>query len=335
MNIIDQDKYKNRIPWIDNVKFIAIFCVIFGHFNGLIFTHGRPGFAFVNLLIVVFNMPLFVLMSGYSNFHSLIKIDTIRNLYNYVKKTILHIALPCVIPCIIVWVIQRCNGFVDFKHYWFLVMLFVMQIAAGCCFYISNKIKFLHKNIIAWGLFSLSMIVLSKYSTSELFLYYVLGGALYNSKYKASIYNKSKKVYNPMIFISLSLVALGLFFIVGKYQFYNDTLKSLLINGKFYIWILRILCACIICYLIITLTQMYSKRYNLISYIGSKTLGLYIYTGLMVDVCLKYHLMIHDDSMLSWLTALIISIVATILALVIIRCLESNKITKFCFFGKY
>ena len=56
---------KHRIPWIDNVKFLAIWCVIFGHLNGQIFTHGRLGFEMINLFIVIFNMPLFVFMPGY------------------------------------------------------------------------------------------------------------------------------------------------------------------------------------------------------------------------------------------------------------------------------
>lgn len=331
---------KKRIPWIDNVKSVAIFCVIFGHFNGLIFTHGRPGFAFVNLLIVVFNMPLFVLMSGYSNYHSLIKLGNISNLWDYIKKTILHIALPCVIPCIIVWMIYGCKGMVDFKLYWFLVMLFIMQIAAGCAFYISRKIQNNYSEVWGWMLFGIAMFFLNKYGTAELFIYYVLGGVIRSFEvrkklhYRNIIITRSKFKY-ALFYSIITIFAFGLFSIVGKYQFYNDTFRSLYAQGLLYIWWLRLICALLFCYLIISITKRLSTNYNVISYVGSKTLGLYIYTSLMIDVCKRLNVMIHDDSWCSWLVALFISISATIIAMIIIEGLENNKITRFCFFGKY
>ena len=97
---------------------------------------------------------------------------------------------------------------------------------------------------------------------------------------------------------------------------------------------LRVFDAFLFCYVIIALTMKYSSKYNLLSFVGSKTLGLYIFTGLIIDICLRYKIMIDDDSMFSWLSSTIISFAATFVALLIILLLESNKYTRFLFFGK-
>ena len=332
MKSINSFSANKRIAWIDNVKFFAIWCVIFGHFNGLLFTHGRPGFGFVNLLIVVFNMPLFVLMSGYSNYHSLIRIDNIMSLAKYIKNAILYIALPCIIPSLLAYVIRDCQGVLSFKHYWFLVMLFIMQVTCGLCFYVSSKLNRANREWIAWTVFSLAMIMLDKYSTSDLFFYYLLGGIAKRIESKGC--SECTVVKNNFMIALACCVALCIFPFVGKYQFYYDTIYSLYHEGKIYIWFLRVFDACLFCYVIIALTMKYSSKYNLLSFVGSKTLGLYIFTGLIIDICLRYKIMIDDDSMFSWLSSTIISFAATFVALLIILLLESNKYTRFLFFGK-
>lgn len=321
-----------RIAWIDNVKAIAIACVIFGHFNGLLFSHGRIGFDYINLLIVVFNMPLFVMMSGYCNYHSLKRIEDTSSLLVYLKKTFLYIAVPCIIPCVLVYIIEGCHGMVSFTHYWFLVMLFVMQVACGFSFYISSKLHLEKRELVAWGIFSLSMFVFRKYATSELFIYYLMGGLLKMQEHKkTAVFSVFK---NNFIILFACCVALCLFSIVGKYQFYNDTIFSLYHDAKIYIWFLRVIDASLFCYIIIALTKNSSSKYNFLSLLGSKTLGLYIYTGLIIDICLRFKIKIIDDSIISWLYALIISLVATVVSFVLVMLLESNKYSRFLFFGK-
>jgi fucose 4-O-acetylase-like acetyltransferase len=57
---------KVRISWIDNAKFIAILCVVIGHAFSLI--NGFRGYDEINLFIVIFNMPLFALLSGITSY---------------------------------------------------------------------------------------------------------------------------------------------------------------------------------------------------------------------------------------------------------------------------
>lgn len=325
----------NRISWIDNIKFLAMWCVIFGHFNGLIFTHGRPGFAFINLLIVVFNMPLFVFMSGFSNYSSLNKVTNIISLLSYLIRQIERIALPCIIPSILVFFINPNAEYVNFKSFWFLVTLFILQVSVGIIFYIVKMFKF--PSYVCWGLFIILMFVINRYLTSELCIFYLLGGLMrqYELKNKLSLlFYSGNRRREIMIYVLFFLVALLLFAFVRNYQIYNYTFYTLLDCGKIYIWFLRNLCACLIIYCIIGIVKSSSNRYNLISYMGSKTLGLYIWTSILIDVCLRYNITLNGDTVYSWFTTVFVSVLATFLALGIICLLERNKITEYLFFGK-
>ena len=319
----------HRIPWIDNVKFLAIWCVIFGHFNGQIFTHGRPGFDIINLFIVIFNMPLFVFMSGYSNYKSLKNLDGSKSLWKYFTKTFERIILPCIIPCIMVYLIRPDMEYVDFKHYWFLVMLSVIQISTGGIFCITNKLR--HGDIIGWGVFVIIMVCLNRYSTSELCWYYLYGGVVKNMEMKGKdIFKLNNKFY---LLVPVGIVSF-LFTDVYKYQFYNNTIFSMFHNGVFYLWILRMICACCLIYVIIYFVQMCSSKYNFISYMGSKTLGLYIWSGVLLDICYRYHIVLNGDNLLSWGTTILISFVAVLLTMAVIRFLELSRITNLLFFGQ-
>lgn len=331
MNIAKQAT--QRLPWIDNAKFFAIWCVIFGHFNGTLLTQGRPFFSEVNLWIVVFNMPLFVLMSGYSNYAGLKRIENIKGLLSFFKKTVMRIALPCIIPSIMLYYIREDATKLDFKLFWFLVMLFVMQITAGSCFYLVKKLYPRHQDLLGYLLFIISMFALSKYSTGELCIYYAMGGVIRKLENKQVDFfmEDCKKKLRIGRLLLLSVVAFLIFPIVYNYQFYTETIGKLYSEGLLYIWFLRLICASLFCYIIIGVTKLLSSKYNFLSFIGSKTLGLYIYTSVLLDVCIRYHIRISDDSWYTWFVAIGFSIVVMFLALGIIRLLESNKYTNLLF----
>lgn len=89
-----------RIAWIDNAKFVAIFCVVLGHSFSLIKGNFR-GYDNINLLIVAFNMPLFALLSGFTSFKSLTRIHTVTDLVAYLNKITWHIGVPTVVYTLI------------------------------------------------------------------------------------------------------------------------------------------------------------------------------------------------------------------------------------------
>lgn len=82
-----------RLAWLDNTKMVAMLCVVAGHVVSL-FDNGVP--SFVQGLIVAFNMPLFVLLSGLTSLHGLQQLDHFDSLVKYEEKLLRHLVVPSV-----------------------------------------------------------------------------------------------------------------------------------------------------------------------------------------------------------------------------------------------
>lgn len=48
------------MPWLDNIKFFAIFCVVLGHILGFLTNHEIVGYELVQGIIVSFKCPYFL-----------------------------------------------------------------------------------------------------------------------------------------------------------------------------------------------------------------------------------------------------------------------------------
>lgn len=72
---------------------VAMLCVIVGHVASL-FENGVP--SLVQGLIVAFNMPLFVLLSGFTSLHGLQRLDNFDSLVKYEEKLLWHLVVPSV-----------------------------------------------------------------------------------------------------------------------------------------------------------------------------------------------------------------------------------------------
>lgn len=86
-------KTQNRQSWLDNAKMVAMLCVIAGHTAGL-FANGLPGR--LSGIIVAFNMPLFVLLSGYTALGGLQRIENFKGLVDYAEKILWRMVVPAV-----------------------------------------------------------------------------------------------------------------------------------------------------------------------------------------------------------------------------------------------
>lgn len=71
---------KPRLSWLDNSKMLAMLLVIVYHV-GSFANLGEVGSA-----IESFNMPLFMILSGYACYHSLFRDKTIREWGLYIKR---------------------------------------------------------------------------------------------------------------------------------------------------------------------------------------------------------------------------------------------------------
>lgn len=84
--------YKNvkgggRVAWLDNVKMYAMLWVILGHVMTIVIkTNVDLSGRVMEHFIVAFNMPLFVMLSGYSNFNALIALWTSKGFGTSLRK---------------------------------------------------------------------------------------------------------------------------------------------------------------------------------------------------------------------------------------------------------
>ena len=81
---------KSRLSWLDNSKMLAMLLVIIYHV-GSFANLGEVGPA-----IESFNMPLFMILSGYACYHSLFRDKTVREWGLYIKKNFMRIMIPCI-----------------------------------------------------------------------------------------------------------------------------------------------------------------------------------------------------------------------------------------------
>lgn len=86
------DKTYSRLSWLDNAKMVAMLCVIAGHTGGWL-----GGWPYnIGGIIVAFNMPLFVLLSGYTSLGGLLRSDSLKGLLDYAEKTLWRMVVPAV-----------------------------------------------------------------------------------------------------------------------------------------------------------------------------------------------------------------------------------------------
>lgn len=82
-----------RLAWLDNAKMVAMICVFIGHIGGL-FANGIP--ERLMGIIVGFNMPLFVLLSGLVSLGALSRLIDFRSLTEYFEKVLWRMMIPAI-----------------------------------------------------------------------------------------------------------------------------------------------------------------------------------------------------------------------------------------------
>lgn len=128
--------YKNvkgggRVAWLDNVKMYAMLWVILGHVMTIVIkTNVDLSGRVMEHFIVAFNMPLFVMLSGYSNFNAFNRIVDKQGLWNFIKKSTIRILLPVVTFC----VIGMTPNFL-LSPFWFLNMILYLMLGFSVIHY--------------------------------------------------------------------------------------------------------------------------------------------------------------------------------------------------------
>ena len=320
-----------RLVWIDVVKVIAIFLVLWGHF--VMYTGpeclGNPVYHF----IMSFHMPLFMVMSG---FFANKLVD--RRLKDVLVSKFLQLILPALVFSIPLWLLNRYflqtqvsiwNAL--YYCFWFLKSLFV----SICLFYAGFKV---FKR--SWvGL--LVVVVISQWldfiphlrflQLGRMFPCFVLGYVLNNYK---ELFFKYAKVIAPVCTV-------GFVLLLSKYDEEIIALSAslstyyslggrmwLLLFYKLLIGIVGSLGVMSIIYILCSKLNG-NKMLELLARGGRYTLAIYILQSFLVESLLR-HLLSYTTLPCSWSYSVVyapcFSLIGVVLCLLIYALLEKIRL---------
>lgn len=313
---------KERIVFIDNLKFLGIIFVILGH--ALQYTSGE--YFKENIVfnfIYTFHMPLFMILSGYF-FHSSLELSPINFLY----KKFYQLLMPA-----FCWgAIKMCminGGYVSvlIGGFWFLKSTFL-------CYLITFSVtKLLKSERTSYCiLFLLPFIVNLNYST--FMLNYMLPSFIVGIWLRL-YHDKIMKYRNVLIIICLICYIVCL----PYWNFSEFNYVSVYNNGRFcinneIIYIHRMLLGLSGSVAIFLIFSFHNESNKYISLIGQSTLGLYTMNALFSDI--YRHLFPY--SVYSEFLCFIISVFVTILQvpffLYAINMIKKNKWSSLLLLGQ-
>ena len=330
-----------RIAWLDNVKMFAMLCVIFGHVMTIVIkTNVYPSGKIIEHFIVAFNMPLFVIISGYSNLNTFNKIIEWRELIYFVKKSVIRILLPVVTFC----VIGLTPNFI-FSPFWFLNMILYLMVGFAVIHFVVYTIGRQHRLGMAIFLFLLCFIWVNKVWMGEMCTYYAIG--LLCKQY--GIFDRPRRLIFPML-LALGVFMFVIFWLCGVYvyresSFYACSFTELLSLGRLELWGERQLLAIILSVAIIGLFLNYNSRYTLFSKMGKYTLSFYLFHAMILRLFRNdsiinmfhntwFYQYFYESERLRWCGAFIIFVMMTLLSWGLICVCKEWKWTRLLFLGQ-
>lgn len=262
-----------RLAWLDNSKMFAMLCVFIYHVGSFTYIGQISG------AIESFNMPLFMMLSGYASLPSLMKKRYfVAEWYQYVKKHFVRIMVPCLF--VSAWSLPWSHDAMFFLHeYWFLHCLFTMIVGFAFCCWI-NRLLASRMNIwIPIVILNIAFIFITRNNLSEMISYFSCG--LLFRKY--DILNKLFRVPFKYRVAVICGGAILWWFLYSNYyrSFYMFPLIENL-QGT-YIFVIRHIAGLLMSISLILLIEICSRKYSEFSYWGTKTLGLYLIHVFIVD----------------------------------------------------
>lgn len=298
---------KERIAWIDNARFIAIWLMIVGHLCGYLLRGDVVSAILYQNFIVAFNMPLFVILSGYGNYVSLVRMSSIRDFITIVWKGFYRVLCPIVLPMLLYCAIEGSwEPFGYEKGFWFLWMLFYLMVFNAVAFGVMKILssickRYLHKENESLSLFCSLLIMMvfailfNRQYTCEMCSYFAVG--LLARHYKIFDGTLTKWACIAVV-LALSLGAYIYWFDVqSSHWFYWHGLRQMKAEGLLLHYGLRQLIAIGLSFSVILITIKCSKRRTFISELGMHTLTMYI----VQDVFVRYSNVFCFNSWGDWL----------------------------------
>lgn len=337
-------KIKHRNTLLDTIKGMAIILVIFGHciqYGGGQYTNYWDNFIFK--LIYSFHMPIFIMVSGYLYYHSLKKYSG-KELF---KRKIISICIPIFTFSIIYFLLKVFIDNIDIstiglfiKHfiYTFITNLWFLWALLYCFVIVKIVNRFFKDNIFVYCLICiLSMFmpnVLNLHLYNYLLPFFIVG--YYVNKY--NICQKLGKLSKKMLWLILIIIIILYITLLAFYNYdsYIYISKySILLNGISFehliINIYRFAIGIFGCYIFANLARLL-KNIKLISYLGTKSLSIYMFSTYLFFYLLPYITKDITGGNILIYTIESISIICICLLFDLFIC--KNKILKFMFLGQ-
>jgi len=279
----------------DNLKFILIFLVVFGHLIEI------TGITSIYKIIYMFHMPMFIFISGY--FTKDTRKSIINTAFIYIVwQTIYFFIYKYLLSCNI-----SLNYFYPIWILWYMFALIIWKLIVYFIPFkdIENKKSCMCIIVITFGIslicgfidnigyyFSLSRIV-------TFFPYFLIGYLSKNNKFNPFDLNKEAKLYRyklmGYLIIAVISVTYFLHIIPINYKpFYGSYSYNVGNYDMFFklIWIFFSLSIMFLLYNVVP-----NKRINIITKIGSNTLIIYLMHGVIINILKIYgkSLFIYDE----------------------------------------
>ena len=324
-----------RILYIDAIKTLTIFLVIWGH-TLVRFDSKLESGTGLYIFIYSFHMPLFMVISGFFSVSSFK-----RSLKTVVNTKITQLIIP-----IIIWTIITCIYMLLMnypKHViraeiignnWFLKTLFVCYIYS----WIANKLIPFNKIIVFFLSWSILLIIpnSSFLQFNWLYIFFWIGIIL---RYNIELFNKKRTI----LFLACCILIPLLFFIKVDNHFNNYLPLSIsTLIYSFHIHIVRFAIAFCMTILIFIIAQFFyeimghSELLKITANFGQYTLGIYVLQSFFLDRILTDFLKINHQNFIlyQYLYTPLISLFVLIFCIIIIRLLSKNKLLDTLLFGR-
>lgn len=362
------DECSTRLAWPDNVKAFAILMVMLGHVTGL-FSGATAGISHLGSFIVLFNMPLFVLISGYMGGHSFERIHDCTSLEDFFERLIRRIVIPSVI-CSAVYPIIK--GDLLARKLW---LVYFIAIAA---FYslrrFENHFAKNPKTICKFVLFPFLIFASFKINYFWFLAMIIEFQAIYAiAHYLCLKINVNKWILSLVVCILVITLNDGwksemvTYFVIGvlassyrvvdklshlpwwcmivataaiipccvicsSVSFYEYSIYDLIPAANWYIFPLRQLCGFVLSAILIWIIKIATASYSWWSKFGACSMALY-----MIHTQILAIFPIHIESvspLLIWMQMIGLTICMATATYIIIQLLSLNRVTRILFLGK-
>lgn len=336
-----ENKINNRNDFIDYLKGVAIFLVIWGH--AIQYSpHNNFDFLLNSVFIFIysFHMPLFMFISGYLYLYSFKNRSFKKVLQNRFFQLIIPIMSWSLVYNFLQFVIkfkslQNTNFFrqisIFFISYikslpyelWFLWAVFYCSIITIICK------SFFKDNIYSYIIIFVIMLLIPDNLNSQMvkfmFPYFAVGYLYNKNKNKCQNYLKYIKSFSFIVFPILLL------FWNKDYYIYTTGMSIYVQNITYKIFIImyRYLAGFVGIVFIIQVVKksLNYLKLNFFTYIGKDTLGIYIISGYMMIFLTKIPIYIENKAIYNFIFTPLITILVIFICIFFTKLLQKYKYT--------